>query len=611
MRNCHFLAVGLWAICALALPNSHESHQSYWTPTTASSASCTGQVSPAYSFSSFTYTAQTSIRYATPLPSPLTYATPFAPAFTEASTLLPSNITYTTYSLNTATSQTADGEYGQSAYAALWSSFSYASTVPFTTTVSPTPVPSSELIAPPPLYNLPDTASGLKLPSDFIWGMAGSSWQIEGGLQSEGRGPSALDFFGALPNTSGTNDSVVADMNYFLYKQDLARLAAMGVPYYSFSISWPRVVPFGKAGSPLNQQGLDHYDDLINTCLEYGITPIVTLSHVDSPVRVNYDNETLVDDFLYYAKQVMTRYGDRVPYWVTFNEPNIGFGLYVKSYDGLTNVLLAHTAVYDWYKNTLKGTGKISLKFANNLGVPLDTTSSADTEAAFRYQDFLLGILANPLFLGIQYPSTVLNTPNINLTALTDAQISSIHNSIDFWAFDPYVAQFASPAPGGIEACATNSSNPLWPQCVTLTNVQADGWLMGASSNAYAYIAPQYVRQQLSYVWNTFRPSGGILIAEFGFNPFDDSLKTVEAQRYDLERTLYYQDFLSEMLKSMYEDGVRVIGALAWSFVDNNEFGGYGNQYGLQTVNRTSGGFERMYKRSFFDFVDFFHEHIS
>jgi len=90
-----------------------------------------------------------------------------------------------------------------------------------------------------------------------------------------------------------------------------------------------------------------------------------------------------------------------------------------------------------------------------------------------------------------------------------------------------------------------------------------------------------------------------------------ESKETLVQQRYDLQRTLYYQEYLREVLKSMHLDGVNVIGALAWSFVDNNEFGSFENQYGLQTVNRTSGKFERHYKRSFFDFVDFFHKFVA
>lgn len=87
--------------------------------------------------------------------------------------------------------------------------------------------------------------------------------------------------------------------------------------------------------------------------------------------------------------------------------------------------------------------------------------------------------------------------------------------------------------------------------------------------------------------------------------------ESVVAQQYDLERTLYYQWFLREMLKSIYIDKVNVIGALAWSFLDNDEFTSYEQQYGLQHVNRTNGMFTRSFKRSIFDFVDFFHQFVA
>ena len=203
--------------------------------------------------------------------------------------------------------------------------------MPFTTTVTPTSVASSELIYPPALYTAcPQQADACidcyKLPKDFIWGVAGSAWQIEGGLTEDGRGPSQLDTIGALGTADAAN-AEVTDMNYYLYKQDIARLAAIGIPYYSFSIAWTRVVPFGIVGSPINQAGLDHYDDVINTCLEYGIQPIVTLTHADPPLNVsckhNFEHleelhslctdeaPEFADSFLYYAKEVMTRYSVR------------------------------------------------------------------------------------------------------------------------------------------------------------------------------------------------------------------------------------------------------------------------------------------------------------
>jgi beta-glucosidase/6-phospho-beta-glucosidase/beta-galactosidase len=585
----------------------------------ASSASTCASTSFTARYSSFSYAPVSSNRYATPISAPVTFASAFAPAYSKAKSLLPSNVTYTTYSLNPKATTSKDGVYGQSAYASLWAGYTFKVTLPFTTTVSPTPVATSELVCPPALYSAcPDADACLdcyKFDKNFIWGVAGSAWQIEGALQQEGRGPGNLDQLGnqgpdgVARGVSGSNDSVAGDMNYYLYKQDIARLAAIGVPYYSFSISWSRIVPFGVAGSPVNTQGLDHYDDLIKTCLQYGIKPIVTLFHADAPTTLDLDQDFSAD-FLYYAKQVMARYAEHVPYWVTFNEPNVALPYSFRTYNGLTNVLMAHSAVYRWYKETLGGTGKITMKYADNLAVPRDLNKTSDHKAASRYQDFLLGIMANPLFLGKQYPSDVLATPNLNLTALTTQQISYINGTIDFFAFDPYVSQFASEPANGLDNCINNSSDPLWPRCADLTEFQQNGWQIGQKSNDYAYIAPQYVRQQLGYVWNTFKPTG-ILIAEFGFNPFMEAEKKLVEQQYDLERTLYYQDFLKETLKSMHLDGVNVIGALAWSFVDNNEFGSYENQYGLQTVNRTSGKFERHYKRSFFDFVDFFHKYVA
>ena len=62
-----------------------------------------------------------------------------------------------------------------------------------------------------------------------------------------------------------------------------------------------------------------------------------------------------------------------------------------------------------------------------SLAVPLDSNSAADQRAAYRYQDFLLGIIGNPTFLKKDYPSEVLSTTGINLT-------SSSSDSLDFWS---------------------------------------------------------------------------------------------------------------------------------------------------------------------------------
>ena len=172
-------------------------------PTSTDSATCSSVVRPEAAYSPWSYTVVTTTRYATPLPSPVQLTTTFAPRFSDASTLLPANATYTSYSLNRNATALQDGEYGQGAYARLWASVSYNHSVPFTTTASPTPVASSELVFPPPLYSAcPESADSCidcyKLPEDFIWGVSSSAFQIEGGLTEDGRGPAALDIIGAV-----------------------------------------------------------------------------------------------------------------------------------------------------------------------------------------------------------------------------------------------------------------------------------------------------------------------------------------------------------------------------------------------------------------------------
>ncbi|MCJ1245842.1 hypothetical protein MMC30_003046 [Trapelia coarctata] len=114
----------------------------------------------------------------------------------------------------------------------------------------------------------------------------------------------------------------------------------------------------------------------------------------------------------------------------------------------------------------------------------------------------------------------------------------------------------------------------------------------------------------MTYLWDTFRPKG-IAITEFGFNPYMEFSRTVNAQRYGFERTTYYQQFLAEMMKVIYEDHVNIVAAFGWSIMDNNEFGSYEQQYALQHVNRTDPMLGRIFKRSIFDYVDFFKQRVQ
>jgi beta-glucosidase/6-phospho-beta-glucosidase/beta-galactosidase len=104
---------------------------------------------------------------------------------------------------------------------------------------------------------------------------------------------------------------------------DIARIAALGVKAYSLSLSWSRIMPFGRG--PVNEEAIAHYNDVINTCIEYDVIPMVTLYHWDTPLALQdtyggWLSESIVPDFVEYARVAYGRFGDRVNYWFTVNE---------------------------------------------------------------------------------------------------------------------------------------------------------------------------------------------------------------------------------------------------------------------------------------------------
>src|SRR5205814_1498290 len=90
----------------------------------------------------------------------------------------------------------------------------------------------------------------LEYPKGFLWGCATASYQIEGGAQDDGRGPSNWDVFSHTPGKTFHGDTGdVADDSYHLYKEDVRLLKALGAQTYRMSISWSRVFPSG-TGQP-------------------------------------------------------------------------------------------------------------------------------------------------------------------------------------------------------------------------------------------------------------------------------------------------------------------------------------------------------------------------
>src|SRR5215831_12069114 len=127
------------------------------------------------------------------------------------------------------------------------------------------------------------TSVGRRFPDGFYWGVATSSYQIEGAWDEDGKGASIWDTYAHTPGNIRNGDTAdLANDHYHRYKEDVAVMKKdIGANAYRFSIAWPRIFPEG-IGHP-NAQGVDFYNRLVDELKAAGIEPFATLYHWDLP----------------------------------------------------------------------------------------------------------------------------------------------------------------------------------------------------------------------------------------------------------------------------------------------------------------------------------------
>jgi beta-glucosidase len=161
-------------------------------------------------------------------------------------------------------------------------------------------------------------------PTNFWWGTATASYQVEGAWNEDGKGESIWDRFSHTPGKIKNNDNGdVACDQYHRYTEDVRIMQALQMKSYRFSIAWPRIQPNG-SGKP-NPKGLDFYSRLVDQLLAARIRPFATLYHWDLPQKLEdaggWPNRDTAQRFADYADIMMSALGDRVNSWMIFNEP--------------------------------------------------------------------------------------------------------------------------------------------------------------------------------------------------------------------------------------------------------------------------------------------------
>ncbi|MEM7184289.1 MAG: GH1 family beta-glucosidase [Spirochaetota bacterium] len=434
--------------------------------------------------------------------------------------------------------------------------------------------------------------SRLEFPKSFLWGTATSAYQIEGAHTADGKGASIWDAFSARKGKIKNGD--VGDVtcnHYYQYKEDIALMKSLGFPSYRFSVSWPRIFPEGKG--KVNEKGIAFYEDLVDTLLENGIEPFLTLFHWDLPLATHerggwYDRQSCYE-FAEYANLMVRRLGDRVKNWITLNEPWIvlitGYVLgihapgYIRPFSSLKvahNLLLAHGKAL---QSMRQENSQIKIGITNALS-PVDYYRvDKSHKAAERAHALINTLWMDPIFKGKYPEELVKQVETQNKGNLHTDDLKLISGKTDFLGVNHYTRTIVRWLPFPLYAF-----RPVVPsyEGVTITSMNWE-------------VYPQGLYRLLKWIQKEY-DNPPVYITENGASFFEKPAAIGQIE--DKYRISFYQDYLMHVHRAIQEE-CDVRGYFAWSFLDNLEWHfGFEKTFGLVAVDRTDSTFKRHPKKS-------------
>jgi beta-glucosidase len=410
---------------------------------------------------------------------------------------------------------------------------------------------------------------------NFAWGISTAAFQTEGACADDGKGQSIWDEFTSRKGKvlNGDKADIACDF-YHRYRQDIDLIKQMNIPNFRFSISWSRILPDGDG--KVNQAGIDHYNNVINYCLQQGVEPWLTIYHWDLPQALEtqggWANRKIIDWFVNYTTICAQHFGDRVKHWMVMNEPGVftgaGYflGLHAPGRTGLRNFLPAvHHTVLSLVAGAkrlreLLPKAAIGTTFSCSHIEPY-SQKPRDVNAAKRIDALLNRLFIEPI-MGLGYPTTEVTAlkglnkymlPGDEANMAFDFDFIGVQNYtreiVKFSLFTPYVYATL------VKANKRNVPSTLM------------GW------EVYPPALYQVLKQFAAY--NTEKP---LYVTENGV-AFEDEL--VDEDINDTQRTEFLQNHIAEVLKAKNE-GVNVKGYFVWTLTDNFEWAeGYHPRFGL------------------------------
>jgi beta-glucosidase len=434
--------------------------------------------------------------------------------------------------------------------------------------------------------------SSRAFPSDFVWGSASASYQVEGAADEDARGESIWDRFAATPGKvrNGEDGAIACDF-YHRYPDDIGLMRDLGLDAFRFSIAWPRILPEGRGS--VNNRGLDFYDRLVDALLDAGIRPFATLYHWDLPQTLEdaggWPARETVDAFGEYVQAVVSRLGDRPVQWITLNEPWVsawvgyGWGHHApgrtSERDALAaahHLMLAHGRAIEILR---AGAPSAKLGITLNLG-HVYPESDDDADAARHVDGFNNRWFLDPIFRG-EYPEDMLDHFADSLPDVHDGDLAEIATPLDFLGVNNYSRNLIRADRNGGGPIHVRDPHSQYTDM---------GW----------EVYPDGLQDLLVRLRDDYAPPA-IYITENGA-AFPD-VRGHDGHVHDPERLAYIEGHIDAVGRAV-EAGVPVRGYFVWTLLDNYEWAwGYWKRFGIVYVDFPTQ--ERVPKDSFHWYRDF------